>query len=158
MVSDRNYTVRSYPPEDQLFDLLWVLHTPLWVQELLPFVKRRSPGYVWFRAKLHPLVPTKIKLSPLISPSACYSQRLDDVAIRMLQPTPGRRRHPYVTANAWTTSPSACYSQRLDDVAIRMLQPTPGRYKVRSSSPSTPQMSGLVMSLHLQPHPPHLHR
>lgn len=55
-LQERNYTLRSYPPEDQLFDSLWVLHTPLWVQELLPFVERLSPGYVWFRAKLHPLV------------------------------------------------------------------------------------------------------
>lgn len=45
----------SYPSEHQLFDPLWVLHSPLWVQKLLPSVQRWSPGYTWSGTELHPL-------------------------------------------------------------------------------------------------------
>lgn len=45
----------SYPSEHELFDSLWVRHSPLRVQEHFPFVQRWPPGYIWPGAKLHPL-------------------------------------------------------------------------------------------------------
>lgn len=44
-----------HPSEHQLSDPLWVLHSALRVQELLPLVQRWSSANVWSGSELHPL-------------------------------------------------------------------------------------------------------